>query len=149
MEDPTYLQFVLMVWMCIWQLSELLSQAETMVQMFWWDKIFSYFDAAVEVSHLEEKKWRQNLIIHLVLGLRKKKKKSFWNWCLLFFCCSFVGIKWSFSQSKFIALTATRRFYLWCQMDILSFLTTKNSNKSLPDAELQQVWRWHLLHIVQ
>ena len=53
MGSMIYLQFVLMVGVCVRQLAELLGEPEAVVEVLWWHKIFCHLHATVQVAHLE------------------------------------------------------------------------------------------------
>lgn len=50
--DVLHLQFIFMVCVSVREMPELLSQAETVLYMFWRHKVFCDFDATVQVVNL-------------------------------------------------------------------------------------------------
>lgn len=48
-----------MIGVSLWQIAEFLSKPEAVFNMLWRNKIFSHFDAAIQVMNLKNSKWYQ------------------------------------------------------------------------------------------
>lgn len=54
-ENVLYLQFILVVAVCVTQMAKLIRQTDAFLYVLRGDKVFGYFDAGVKVPHLQKK----------------------------------------------------------------------------------------------